>query len=439
LNNAISSRDFEAGVYQELPEGWEYFWENGIQKVVRLDKKGKLDYDTPDRWDCRACGNSFTSHVRPKRICTKCEECDKYNQLTPFSLDEPWIPYNRPILSDSIDFSLQDIIGIVRDFGKLQKDIEYQIAANWCVATYFYDQFRAFPYLQFWGVIDSGKSRMLRMLSWFAYRPILHASCSASVMVREIDEFHPTILIDEINTKINFKTETGKELYNVLYEGYKSGSDYARCKQGKDRGTVRHKVYSPKAFAGRKVVDKALSSRCIDTPMRKAIPNNEDLPEELPELVQTIRSKLLGMKLIGIKLPVPEVDLHGRTREKFLPIIAVEQYFNGEYSDIVEYAKRLEDKQTKEMKSTLDADILDIIHHREMDDDKPNTVRIKTIAILTGESSQKIGLRVSGMGIPVDRDKVSTFIDKDDPDTQDVLNDLWKRHGIIKAQTELPT
>ncbi|GAI04809.1 unnamed protein product, partial [marine sediment metagenome] len=278
-------------------------------------------------------GNKFYFPGRPKAVCKKCEKGTYYDRVTPMSLKEPWISYRKPILLDNKDSILQEITEVIEKRGVLQKSIEYRMCAYWCIATYFYREFQAFPYLQFSGVINSGKSRMLKLLKWFSYRAILHASCSPSVLVREIDEYHCTELIDEIENKLNRKWESGSDMFNVLLEGYTPDSNYSRCKQGQDRGMVQYEVYSPKAFAGRRVVDPALSSRCINVSMRKDTPECEDIPKALSDEIQEIRSKLLYLKLAGETLPVVDPDLHGRTREIFIPIIAVAEYFGVDPSD----------------------------------------------------------------------------------------------------------
>lgn len=429
--------ELNADEEQKTPGIREYVRINNEQKLARVDENGKLVYDDPGTWKCRKCGGSFSTKNNPPIVCGCCERVTDCDLVSLPYLDEPWIPYNEPIVADDHDMIRQDIEVVLEDYGALQKPIEYRIVADWIVATYFSDQFQAFPYIQFSGIINSGKSRMMKLLRWLSYRALLHASVSPSVLVREIDEFHPTELIDEVDTKFNKKMERGQDLFEVCLEGYTTGSSYTRCKQGEDHGVVRHDVYCPKAFAGRKIIDPALSSRCIHIPMCKTTPKIEELPETMPPLVQEIRSKLLGMKLTGTKLPIPKLELHGRIRELFTPIIAVEQFFGGDYSDVLEYAKKQEKGQEKEMASTLDADILGVIFYREMDDDEPNTVRTKRIAELTGEQSQMIGYRIKGMGIPVGRDNKSTFIDKDDPATISVLNELWKRHGIDVGQKTL--
>jgi len=340
-------------------------------------------------------------------------------------------------LSDNTDSILKDITRIIEDFGVLQRPIEYKICSLWCVATYFYNQFQAFPRLPFSGVINSGKSRMLRLMRWFSYRAILHASCSPSVLVREIDEYHPTLLIDEIDSKLNRKWESGSLFFQVLDEAYKSDSNYVRCKQGKDKGTVSFDVYCPMAFGGRKIVDSALSSRGINIAMSQAVPKNKDLPKELPDETQEIRSKLLGMKLSGVEMPVIDPPLDGRTREIFLPIIATAEYFGEEYSDIIEYAKEVEKEQKQEMSTSLDADILEIIADSEETEGNHFDVRLKRIGEMMDKAPQKIGHIVRGMGLKPTRDEKSTVIRRDDPGTLDVLIELWKRHDITPNKIAL--
>ena len=434
-----SKQQLKAGVYQELPTDWEYFWEDGKQKVIRMRENGKPHIDFVDVWECRKCRNSFQQKGRPKAICKECNACKSYNKVTPPGLKEPWIRYDRPILSDKTDSILKDITRIMEDYGVIPKSIEYRICAYWCIGTYFYRQFQAFPRLPFSGVINSGKSRMLRLLRWFSYRAILHASCSPSVLVREIDEFHPAILIDEIDSKLNRKWESGGLMFDILDESYKSDSNYSRCKQGKDKGIVYDDVYCPMAFAGRKIIDPALSSRAINIAMVQAVPKIKDLPKELSDEIQEIRSKLLGMKLKGVELPEVNPDLDGRTREIFTPIIAVAEYFGEDYSDIIEYAKELEKVRKQEMSTGLDADILEIIAKPDETIGKEYDVRLKRIADLLDVTPQKIGYAVRSMGIIPVRDNKSTVVRKGDLDTLNVLIELWKRYSIDVDKTVLAT
>lgn len=436
MRDVKRSIKLEAGEVQELSKDWEYFWEDGKQKVVHLGENGKLIYDTPNRWRCRNCGNKFYWPSKPKMICKKCKDGNYYDRATPGPLKEPWIPYRKPIASDNTEPIPQQIIDVLKDYVVLQKPIEYKICALWSIATYFYRQFQAFPLLHPFGILNSGKSRMLRQLKWFSCRAILHASCSPSVLVREIDEFHPTELIDEIDSKLNPNWESSSLMLQLLHEGYKPGSDYSRCKQGQDKGIVYHEVYCPKAIAGRHLVDSALLSRCIKLAMMKAAPKIKDMPKDLPDEIQEIRSKLLYLKLMGVELPTVDPDLEDRVREDFIPLLAVAEYFNVDYLDIIEYAKGQGEAQDQDLTSTFEADILGVIYYNPVKLEEWNKARPKTIASWLDVKPETVGYALKRMGIPLKRDYEGKYIDLSAKGPTDLLAELYKRYHILEPKEE---
>ncbi len=144
------------------------------------------------------------------------------------------------------------------------------VIAVWTVHTYTYQESRVTPYLQITSPErESGKSLLLELLEVFVMAPWLTDKVTAAVLVRTIDETHPTVLLDEVDTTFSKSDpEYAAVIRNVLNSGWRRGGRVSMC-VGKHHELKNFSTFCPKALAGIKHLPDTVASRSIPIAMKR--------------------------------------------------------------------------------------------------------------------------------------------------------------------------
>ena len=146
----------------------------------------------------------------------------------------------------------------------------YPLTTYWIIGTYFHKQFSAYPYLFLNAVKNSGKTKLMMLLSLLCYNGKLSTNMSNASLFRYTQNNGSTILLDEAD---QISKERLLDLENLLNAGYKRGGASVDrtepCQDGKYR-TVEYDVYSPKAISNIKGLNNnVLESRTISIIMKR--------------------------------------------------------------------------------------------------------------------------------------------------------------------------
>lgn len=125
--------------------------------------------------------------------------------------------------------------------------------ALWAMLTYVYDVGDTVPYLVITSAEKrSGKTRLLECLYAVCREPMVTTALTEAVLFRAIQEWQPTLLIDETDTIFkehkSGPSERQEGLRAILNAGYRKGTTVARCAPNGD--ILKFNVYGPKALAG---------------------------------------------------------------------------------------------------------------------------------------------------------------------------------------------
>ena len=163
------------------------------------------------------------------------------------------------------------ILNILKKYCDLE-DRYYSLIALWIIGTYIHDIFPTYPYLFFNAMKGSGKSRLLRLITYLSKDGCMLNSLTEAVLFRT----KGTLGIDEFEG-INKK---GKEnLAELLNSAYKKGIKVKRMKKiktfsGEEQIVEEFSVYRPIVLANISGMDSVLNDRCITI-----ILNKSDKPE----------------------------------------------------------------------------------------------------------------------------------------------------------------
>jgi hypothetical protein len=219
----------------------------------------------------------------------------------------------------------EDIWSEVKQFLYEHIDIPsgYDILTAWVLATWISEKWDAVPYLFFYGPAGSGKTWALEVLASISFRPFMSASTTLPVIFRACDTWHPTLFLDE--TEVYLRKERS-EIMHLLNAGYRKGFPATRIEETDDGLKVKiFDCFGFKALAGTRAFVDTLRSRCIIFTMSKATREiktkiDQNRAEELRKKLLMYRFRMFAEKQ---KIEEPNINLTGRLRELFLPLIMV--------------------------------------------------------------------------------------------------------------------
>jgi Protein of unknown function (DUF3631)/Primase C terminal 1 (PriCT-1) len=207
----------------------------------------------------------------------------------------------------------------------------------WVLGSYCMDAWRLFPKL----LLSSpqkrcGKTTLLEIIEGLLYRSLLAANTSAAALFRSIEEWHPSLLLDEADTFV----KDNEELNGVINAGHTRRTAYVlRCEKiGETIVPCKFAVWGAQVLAGIGRQRDTLLDRSIHIEMRRRA--NDERCEKLPidhfERSLPLRRRALRWAVDNskaLKAAIPEVPPYGndRCRDNWGPLFALAGLAQGEW------------------------------------------------------------------------------------------------------------
>jgi hypothetical protein len=243
----------------------------------------------------------------------------------------------------------------------------YDFLTLWTIGTYFFHCFNAYPYIYIGGTKQSGKTKLLTLLSLLCHNAIFSNNLSTASAFRLIQSARCTLLMDETEKLRNPEREI--DFRNMLYAGYKKGALVYRT----HKDTLKpepFEVYSPKALANIRGIEDVLEDRCISVILKRG-KNLDIVNREIPlesEVWQQIRDTLYVFYLSSFNEFTEHIELSHlldrhvlkqRELELWRPLLTLayffDKHFNGLFQKILEYAQnKAKEKEVENRTETLD-------------------------------------------------------------------------------------
>jgi len=317
-------------------------------------------------WECKKCMGRFKSENQPE-TCLHCDRGTTFRKITKNISTNRWkLPRWKNIPIEEIEMIMvyHDLVDIIKQCIIFPEDIQYELFALWIVASYKKECFDTIPFFIFRGLIESGKTRALDLLRELGYRMVHTTGVTFTAMCRYTHFHGAGVLIDEIDNKIDKRTETGRNYIDFLKPSYKRGSIYACADLNDQEETKEYNNYGFKAFAGEKGgYDQAIFSRSIDVHMEK---ENPDIPElkYVQEDLDQLQTILLNYRYkFSDPIPLPlDYPLKGRDREIFSCLIQTAQHIGLGDEHLLEYIKQRKQEQIDEIQDSIEYEIIKAVY-----------------------------------------------------------------------------
>jgi Protein of unknown function (DUF3631) len=188
---------------------------------------------------------------------------------------------------------------------------------------------------------ESGKTRGLEVSELTCRMPHRSEDVSPASLFRLVDQYRPTVLIDEVDTIFSGRDGDAAELRRLLNGGYRLGGKATRVEERKgERKVLTFSTYSPKRFAGIGRLPDTIESRCIPINMKRkkrSEPIKRFRQREVKERTAPVRQRLLELpdtKLVEVLRDArPELpdELTDRQQEGVEPLLAIADYAGGDW------------------------------------------------------------------------------------------------------------
>ena len=256
-------------------------------------------------------GYGYNSGVINRISAAELYQPDAYNrqeiELCEDLMANRWPLPDLSTLDKEDILSLQEIsTRIVRYLHRyiwLRDDRQYELIANWVISTYFREEFYYAPILIFDGLSNCGKTSAIYALEQIVYRGERFDSASAAAIAREIEDYHPTMLLDEILDALN--SDRGLDLFTMLRSVFSKDGSWIRA-DPKGRKNYRYKTFSHVALSIRgdtlpdDIYNRAIRINMTAAPLHvslKSILTWREDDSGKPESPDTIRDALYKLRI----------------------------------------------------------------------------------------------------------------------------------------------
>jgi hypothetical protein len=234
------------------------------------------------------------------------------------------------------DWTLQHLRDLFDELVQLPDPRHSTLLAAWTLGTYFHPLFLTFPRLVLFGQAESGKTKVLGILKETAWNAFHFTSATAATMYRLVEEYRPTLLLDEVENLTNPRDSATRAVLPIIHAGYKQGATVPRTEgDGRGREVVEYAVYAPMAIAGIKGVGTVTETRSVALPLQRGTDRNRanaKVDPRNPAFAEAraacYRLCLLGAGAVAGSDWLQDRDglpewFKGRTREVWGPLLAV--------------------------------------------------------------------------------------------------------------------
>jgi hypothetical protein len=178
-----------------------------------------------------------------------------------------------------------------------------------------------------------GKTTTLDLLATLTPRPLRTENLTAPVLFRLVDQYQPTLLLDEVDAWL----WQAEELRGLLNAGHKRGACAYRC-EGDGNAVRPFKAFAPAALAGIGSLPGTLHDRSIFIPLAKAEPGQVTarLDDHRTEIEKDLCRKLARWAadnfaaLKSCDPPLPPTAFN-RLADNWRPLFAVAQIAGGNW------------------------------------------------------------------------------------------------------------
>jgi len=236
---------------------------------------------------------------------------------------------------------LDELVQFLRRYMVLPENADVAVAL-WVLHTYLIDLADYTPYLLVTSPVrECGKTTLLELLLHLAYRAQMTGGITASALYRRIDRHSPTMLLDELDTRL--RGDSGEMLRGVLNTGFQRSGKMTIC-TGEEHTDTDFSTFSPKVLAGIGRVWDTVTSRSI--PLRLARASKDEISrltkirgDRIDEACLPLRRKIArwandNRAELRVADAVAPAQLGARQSDVWRPLLAIADGAGGKWPEL---------------------------------------------------------------------------------------------------------
>jgi putative DNA primase/helicase len=240
---------------------------------------------------------------------------------------EPWPePVNGAALLDEIATTVRSHV--------VMSDYSRDICALWIVHSYLIKRFMISPKLSIRSAVKGcGKTTLLDVLSHLVFRALVTGSITKAALFRIIDMWHPTLLIDEVDSFVG----DDEELRGMLNNSHRYDGAVVRT-VGDEHEPRRFSIYAAVALSGIGGLVDTLADRSVTTDLQRRRPNEPITQlrigrmEHLHTLQRSIARWVADHEeRIAERDPEMPAGVHNREADNWHVLLAIAEEAEGEW------------------------------------------------------------------------------------------------------------
>ena len=204
-----------------------------------------------------------------------------------------------------------------------------------------------------------GKSTVLHIANILTRRALVTSNATAPALFRVIEDYQPTLLIDEFDSISN--PERKEDIRNILNSGHNRNGRAIRC-EGEDNKPKAFCVFCPKIIAAIGDLPETLMDRAIKFAMRRKLPNESvdrlrrfDAPETRRRCIRWARDNAASIATAKPELP-PE--LNDRAADNWEPLLAIAELAGEDWRNRAREAALALSSETTQGTTNLGVELL---------------------------------------------------------------------------------
>ena len=261
------------------------------------------------------------------------------------------LPWPDPVDGDQIATTL----AATANTYAILPDTVADVVALWALHTWLLNEFTISPRLAVTSPTKGcGKTTLLRFLNLVTRRPKRVGSISPPALFRAVEQFQPTLLLDETEKYI----EHGSDLHALINEGHCKGATVWRV-LGEKLELREFAVFGAVAFARNGRLPDDLEQRSIIVEMQRRLPGEplEELTERRSELFQQLARKVCRWtEDSAAQVGDADPDMSGiinRIRDNWRPLFAIADVIGEEWPERIREAAAVLTAQDSESTGPL--------------------------------------------------------------------------------------
>ncbi len=255
---------------------------------------------------------------------------------------------------------LEQMVEICRKHIILPPQLLHTIAL-WILFTHVHDAFKTSPIL---GLVSPdrrcGKTATLTMLRFLVRRPLAASNITPAALFRAVDQWQPTLLIDEADTFL----QGNDEIRGIINSGHQRHMAAVIRSLEDNHEPHAFSTWCPKAIAKIGLLSDTLADRAILIPMRRKKTSEfcDKLTPETEKLLQVMASKAArwavdNIDALALLTPNLPRQLNDRAKDNWKPLLAIAELagdkWPGEAQAAAMYLAAIADPEDLETPATL--------------------------------------------------------------------------------------